>query len=184
MHTRVSDDNRSGVITLLLLVAGGVCLLCVRATLGEEDASSGIEQTRTAMEKWVETRRIISQEKRDLTLAREMLNERIDLVEQEIASLWKKINEAKESIAEADKKRADMLEENDKLKHGSALLEETVASLEGRTRGLSSRLPEPIRERIKPLSQRLPVGRRLGVVSGGTFSECRGHPQRSKQIQP
>jgi seryl-tRNA synthetase len=115
-----------------------------------------IESTRHAMEKWVETRRIISQEKRDLKLSKEMLNERIELVQQEIDNLQGKIEEAEESIAEADKKREDMIEENEKLKQASSSLFGITNSLENQLKELLGRIPDPIRERVKPLSQRLP----------------------------
>ena len=115
-----------------------------------------VENTRTALGKWIETQRVISKEKRDLVLAREMLTERIGLVEREIKSLEVKISEAQESIDEADKKRTEMIEDNEKLKEASNSLGSTLVSLEGRTKQLLKRLPDPIRERVKPLSQRLP----------------------------
>ncbi len=128
--------------------------------LGSVQADSEkIEQTRTTLEKWVETQRIISEEKRDFKLAKEMLNERIDLVKREIESLEEKIGQAEDSIAEADKKRMELIEENDKLKAASASLVDTMVALEKRIKELLVRLPDPIRDRVKPLSQRLPDGK-------------------------
>lgn len=115
-----------------------------------------VDNTRAALEKWVETRRIISREKHDYELGREMLSERIELVGREIESLRGKISETEESITEADKKRTELLVENEKLKEASASLIGTVIELEAGTRGLLKRLPDPIRERVKPLSQRFP----------------------------
>jgi FtsZ-binding cell division protein ZapB len=120
------------------------------------DETGRIEEARTAIEKWVETERIISQEKRDWQLGREMLNERIELVQREIESLKGKVSEAEESIAEADKKREELVEENERLKNASASLNDILKSLEGHTQKLLKRLPDPIRQRVKPLSQRLP----------------------------
>lgn len=137
--------------SLVLLVA--LWLLAAAFAKADEEKVDG---TRTALEKWVEINRIISEEKRDFVLAKEMLNERIKLVEREIASLKDKISGAQESIAEADKKRGEMIKENDKLKDVSSSLGDTLVSLEGRTKGLLKRLPDPIKDRIKPLSQRLP----------------------------
>jgi FtsZ-binding cell division protein ZapB len=111
---------------------------------------------RSALEKWVETRKVISVEQRDWKLGREMLNERIDLVQREIDSLRGKISEAQSGIGEADKKRADLVTENEKLKEASAGLAESMVALEIRTRTLLQKLPDPIRERVRPLSQRLP----------------------------
>ncbi len=122
----------------------------------ENKSAKLIENTRTSIEKWVETKKIISKEKRDLALAREMLNERIDLVEREIETLKGKITQAKESIAEADKKRLEMVDEYDKLNASSILLVDRVKLLEARAKSLLKRLPAPIRDRIKPLSRRLP----------------------------
>ncbi len=136
----------------VFLVTVFLCGLC----FGDEESGEKISNTKNALEKWVETKRIISKEKRDLKLSREILNERIRLVQREIDSLAEKISDAEKSIAEADKKRAEMVEDNEKLKEASSSLEGILVKLEDRTRGLLVRLPSPIRERVKPLSQRLP----------------------------
>ncbi len=119
-------------------------------------AVGDVDNTRKALEKWVETRRLIAEEKRDWALGREMLNERIELVKREIASLRDKIRNAEESIGEAEKKRADLVETNDKLKTASDQLNETVIAMENRTRELLQRLPDSIRADVKPLSQQFP----------------------------
>jgi hypothetical protein len=89
-------------------------------------------------------------------MGKEVLLNRIDLVQREIESLRTRIDEAEESIADADKKRADLVEENEKLKVASTALSGTVVVLEERTKHLLKQLPDPIRERVKPLSQRFP----------------------------
>ena len=127
----------------------GAALFC-----GAEE--SGTDGVRAALEKWVESRRSISLEQRDWALGKEMINERIDLVQQGINDLKEKIAEAEKSIDEADKKRADLVEQNDALKEASAVLDETVLTLENSTKALLERLPDPIRDRVKPLSQRIP----------------------------
>lgn len=115
-----------------------------------------IDNVRTTLEKWIETRRLISKEKQDWALGREMLNEQIGLVQREITSLGEKITQAKESITDADTKRAELEAENNKFKNASNTLKIIVDELEARTIALNKRLPDPIQERIKPLSQRLP----------------------------
>jgi hypothetical protein len=132
-------------------------LICLLTSLSLSSENEGqIETTRTAIQEWVENQRIISAEKRDLKLAKEMLNERIDLVQREIESLRGKISVTEESIAEADKKRIEMLEENERLKKASASLEDVLAILEQRTTDILKRLPDPIQDHVKMLSQRLP----------------------------
>lgn len=143
-------------------LASGRMVLVISAILlpflarAAENASVEIDAVRTSLEKWVEIQRIISLEKRDLALAKEMLNERIELVQREIDTLRDRISDAEKSVAETDRKRSDLMVENNRLKISSASLTATLASLENRTRQLLGRLPEPIRERVKPLSQRLP----------------------------
>ncbi len=136
-----------------------VIVVLAAAALGwaaETGTRERIDNARAAMEKWVETQRVISKEKQDWVLGREMLNERIALVEREIASLREKIDQAQESISDADKKRVELVNENDKLKNAAGMLAGVVATLETRTTNLIARLPDPIRDRIKPLSQSLP----------------------------
>jgi FtsZ-binding cell division protein ZapB len=120
------------------------------------EAGNGVDGVRAGLEKWVETRKVISQEQRDWKLGQEMLNERVDLVQREIDALKAKIGEAQQSISDADKKRAGLITDNDKLKEAAAGLAESMVALEIRTRTLLKNLPDPIRERVKPLSQRLP----------------------------
>lgn len=135
------------IFTLILL------LTCIARA---ETINSDLENTRAIIEKWVETRRIISQEKHDFQLAKEMLSERIELVKREISTLRGKIDETKKNITDADQKRGELLEENDKLKDASLSLNSTINKLESETKKLLKRLPDPIKERVKPLSQRIP----------------------------
>jgi len=139
--------------TLLLLVGIG---WMSSSAMSQHSSASDVDSTRTTIEKWVETRRIISREKRDWELGKQLLNERIQLVTSEIASLRERIADAETNISEADQKRVELEEENEKLKQASASLEDNVLAYEARTRQLLDRLPTPILDRVKPLSQKLP----------------------------
>lgn len=139
--------RRMGIILLAIVALGWAA---------EPVARNSIDNVRGVIEQWVQTRQLISKEKKDWALEREMLDERIKLVENEIASLREKIGQAQQSISDADKKRAELVEQNDKLKSASEKLKGIANNLEARTLALNNRLPDPIRERIKPLSQRLP----------------------------
>lgn len=122
----------------------------------EQQVGPDLDGVRAALEKWVQTRKTIAEERKNLALRKEVLGERIDLVRQEIEAVKARIELANKSITDADKKREEMFQENEKLKANSASLIQTVGGLEARTLALLPRLPEPIRERVKPLSQRLP----------------------------
>ena len=135
---------------------GAVLVVIALGWTAQAVPQDSVDKVRATLEEWVETRRVISKEKQDWVLGREMLNERIELVHREIASLREKITLAEQSISDADKKRMELVDENDKLKEASETLRGIVAGLESRTAGLIQRLPDPIRERIKPLSKALP----------------------------
>lgn len=144
---------RTVIFALIVLV--GAHSFTLNIADSADDNSEKIDNTRAALEQWVETQRVLSKEKSDLALAKEMLKERIVLVKREIDQQRAKIKEAEASIAEADGKRTEMIEENDKFKQATSLLGNTLIKLEDRTKQMIQRLPEPIRVRIKPLSQRL-----------------------------
>ncbi|MGQ0552974.1 MAG: DUF3450 family protein [Planctomycetota bacterium] len=132
--------------------AAALCCL----PLAFDEGRAAVDGARAALEKWVETRRIVSAERRDWALGREILSDRIALVRREIDSLRGSISEAEQSIAEADRKRAELVADNERLQQAGQSLRGTVVTLEASTRSLLQRLPDPIRERVKPLSQRLP----------------------------
>ncbi|MBN1515009.1 DUF3450 family protein [Candidatus Sumerlaeota bacterium] len=138
---------------LILICTGMLPLSPARAA---EEVKAQIEQTREALSEWVETQRVIAKEKRDLALAKETLNQRIELVQQEIEALKGKIHNAEESIAEADKKRVELLEQNETMKTASSALAGILAELETQTKDLLNRLPESLQERVNLLSQQLP----------------------------
>jgi FtsZ-binding cell division protein ZapB len=149
-----------GLLTVLLAVTAAVAVL--HAADVDSGSDSGgvtaetVDNTREALRQWVEVRRVISKEKQDARLSKEILNERISLVQHEIDALREKIDEAEKSIAEADTKRQQMIDENEKLKAVSDSLTIAVDALEARCKKLLARLPDPIRDRVKPLSQRFP----------------------------
>ncbi len=142
------------VVTALL---GASVATAQAGAQGAEEQSERMGTTRTALEEYVDTQRIISKEKQDWALGKELLSDRIDAVQREIEQLRSRIDDAVKTIAESDKKRAELFEENEKLKTAASALEVILRSLEDRTRKLVARLPDPLRERIKPLSQKIPA---------------------------
>lgn len=115
-----------------------------------------IESTRQTLSQWVETRKIISRERQDWQLGKEILEDRIHLVRGEIDSLEKKIAEADTGLADAEAKRRDLQANKDALEKASTTLEDAIVRLEERTRSLLAWLPEPIQERVEPLTRRIP----------------------------
>jgi hypothetical protein len=115
-----------------------------------------LEETRVMMSKWIETQQIISKERKDWQQGKEILLGRLDLVKKETATLEEKTKQAQASVAEADKKRNDLLAENDQLKAAGGQLTEAVTAMEGEVRRLFKLLPEPVQTKLQPLYQRIP----------------------------
>ena len=74
----------SWIIIIVVLVAA------VLSWAAEPVVRDNIDNVLTTLEKWIETRRLISKEKQDWALGKEMLNEQIKLVQREITSLGEK----------------------------------------------------------------------------------------------
>jgi len=155
------------LLHLGLLLPAGICLFDVGAGFPLQDPGERVEETRTVLEKWIETRRVISREKRDWALGKELLTERIDLVRREIKTLRARIDEAQESITETEGRQTDLQGEKEKLKAAAKTLQGTVETMESRTLQLLKRLPEPLRERVQPLSQRIPRPGKESLISLG-----------------
>jgi hypothetical protein len=174
-----------------IVTMAGCLLLAATTAVGQAPASAAgapqrageelpepvprLAATRTALEKWVETQRLLSQEKRDWQLGQEMLRERIALLRREIEAMRGRITEAEQSVGEADRKRAEIGAARAELQQAADVLAAAVLPLEARTRELLGRLPAPLRERLQPLAQQLPgdaagkalpLGRRFQNVVG------------------
>lgn len=158
MKLQAKNALRSALGTGTLL--GVTALVALGTTPREAESASsrqdGIDTTRQALEEWVETRRLISLEKRDHELGRQVLADRIELLEREIAALRERTGDAEASIAEADKKREELMADGEALRAASEAYAARVTELEARTRELLVGLPEPVLERVQKLSQRIP----------------------------
>jgi len=144
-----------------MLPAAVLPALMVLPVLPQDAGSSAgsaddITRTREAMRLWVETSRTISAEERDWRMAKDLLESRIVATTREIEERRKDIAEAEASITDSDRKRLELVAENDRLKEGTAVLEEIIAGFEARTRALLVRLPDPIRDRLKPITVQIP----------------------------
>lgn len=150
------DQTRRGPtlgIAFLVAMTGALTQTGVRAQSGAGDA---VLETRTAMQQLVETRRIIAREKRSWAEGKQALTDQIEVMRRGIASLREKIGETTANISVSDATVTELTERRDALEATSVRLAAVVADLEGRTSSLLGRLPEPIRKRVEPLSQRIP----------------------------
>lgn len=158
--SRQSRPLARGCVALATLL--GASGLCAQAT-----TTTALDATKTTIEKWVETRRIISKEQRDWQLGRELLQQRIAVVTREIEELRGRIADAKATASATAEKEATARAERDRLQEATAGLAAVVEGLEQRTRDLLARVPDPVRERVAALSQRLPAAGTVTKASLG-----------------
>jgi len=160
-------------IALAIPASVGILAMAVNAVLPTQ--LQDVSDTRAALEQHIEIQKIISDEKRDWAIGKELLKERVAVIQQDIAALREKESEAQASITEADKTRIEMTERRDQLVEATSSLEGTIADLEVRTIALLERVPVPLREHVKPLSQQIPedsgqtelrIATRFGNISG------------------
>ena len=149
--THAHDGMRRTVDRLgrRLIPAVVLASMAVAPLAAEDDTavSEGIERTREAMRLWVETRRMISAEERDWRLGRELLESQILATRNEIEARRRDIEEARAGITENDRKRLELVEENDALKASTEGLEAIIVELEERVRMLVPRMPRPLADR-------------------------------------
>ena len=147
--------DRRRVKTLIGGAAIGLASLgAMRAA--QDNGARSLEETRLSMNKWIETQQLLSKERKDWQQGREILAARLDVVKQEIATLEEKIAQAQTAVTAADAKRAELIAENDRLKAAGAQLAEAAGRLEAEVRRLFPKLPDPVRTRLQPLTQRMP----------------------------
>jgi hypothetical protein len=144
----------------------------------QQGESQSADTTRATLERWVEARKQASKARSDWRVEKESLQERIDVVKRQIATLKDRIAETEKSIGTADQQKAALQADGAKIQKTTGLLEAGVAALEAQVRTLLSRLPDPIQQRVAPLSQqfavvedpskqkKLSVGARFGNVLG------------------
>jgi len=143
---------------LLVVLPSGPLSGSIAGSLGEfGDDEAPIEVTRATLERWVDTRRLISEEKRDWAEGRALLEDRVALVKREIETLRTKIDEARGTVGESDKKRVELQSEVEGLRTTSEALLATIVELETRAKALLPRLPAPLQERVSITSQRIPA---------------------------
>jgi len=115
-----------------------------------------IEATRETLTKWVETKQLISKEKSEWASGKDILEDRVRLAQAETTTVREKLKEISTAVAEAQKKRDELAAQNDKLKATAEKSKAMVIAAEKKLRPLLPQLPEPLREKLKPIIARFP----------------------------
>ena len=115
-----------------------------------------IDATRETLSKWVETKQMISKERSEWATGKDILEDRVRLAQAETDTVRDKLKEISAAVAEAQKKRDELAAQNDKLKATAEKSKAMVIAAEKQLRPLLPQLPEPLREKLKPIIARFP----------------------------
>lgn len=138
-------------------------------------AEEGVDGFRTRLEKWVETRQLISEERAEWEAEQETLKATRDLLREQKTDLQTSVEEVEASNTAADEERRDLLLRRGEFQRANRSLEEEIRDLEESVLALAPRLPQPLQERLEPLLVQIPqeagessrpLGQRLVNVLG------------------
>jgi FtsZ-binding cell division protein ZapB len=108
------------------------------------------------LDKWVETRQIISKEKSDWKIEQSILGDTITLLNNELERLATSLKELEASATAADEDRSQLTAEKETLSAAAAVVEANIGELETQLKRIIKSLPAPLVDKIKPLVRRLP----------------------------
>ncbi len=126
------------------------------ALAGSLDAQSKLETTRTTLKTWIETEKQLAQEEAEWEDEKVILEGIIEVINSEITILEDKIDKSQEEISKADAKRAELLDQREKLKSASGVIQARILKLEKKVHTIYPLLPEPLQDTIAPLYSRMP----------------------------
>ena len=130
---------------------------------------------RSKMEKWVETRQLISEERTEWQADRETMRATQKLLKQRREALKAEIAELEGSSTGADDERRDLLLKRAELQRSSAVLKDEIRAMEETVLAVAPRLPQPLQKKIElllvqipenPETTKLQLGQRLMNVLG------------------
>lgn len=140
-----------GRIILAALVVGS---LFVKPGTAQTDAATERAQ---ALERWMEARLLLSKEREEWRVQRTILQDRIELLEREIAGIREKAEAAAAEMAKTDEQMQELTARRDGLKGAITNLAPALAAAESRVRALLACVPPAVAERLDPLSRRIPA---------------------------
>ncbi len=159
----------------LAWISGFACLATGLLGVRAVHAEGPVDGFRTRLEKWVQTRQILSEEASEWEVEQETLKATRDLLREQKKALGETSAEVEATNTEADDERRALLLRRGEFQRANRSLEDEIRALEEAVLTLASRLPEPLQERLEPLlaqipddpeNTRQPLGQRLVNVLG------------------
>jgi hypothetical protein len=120
-------------------------------------AETPLVETRSALEKWVETRQLVSKAKSDWQADKETIQQTIELFERELKSVAEQMAKVSTNSVQVDKERAEAEALQKASKESLEGARRFAAGFESEVTKLVPRLPLPLQDILKPLLNRLPT---------------------------
>jgi hypothetical protein len=140
----------------------GVCLLMTPCLVSAQEAEKRTEVvdllqlSRELLGKYYETEKLLGQEQADWRLGKELLANRVELMEAQLKELITKTAEEQAKITESDTDRQALDQQNQELSKTFEMQLTAVEALEERVRKLWVRLPEVLQSKVGGQFERLP----------------------------
>ena len=120
-------------------------------------AGSDADAYRAKMEKWVETRQILSEERATWLVEKESLEATRELLQDERKALKEQIAALRTSDEGTTQERDELTARREAYKADAEALEGRVRGLEEQVRTLVPQLPEPLQKRLEPILVQIPT---------------------------
>ena len=123
--------------------------------------NSAVSQTHpqeitTLLDQWVETKRIISEERSNWEIEESLLFDTQELLSSELERLKTELDDLEATSTASDEERASLSSEKEDLKKASEVVASSIGNLEKKLIKILPILPEPLLEKINPLIRRMP----------------------------
>jgi hypothetical protein len=125
------------------------------------------DDARTALEQWLETRRVESRERADWAVERELLTDSDRFLREERERLQALLDELEERQDATETERLELSTEREALDATTAIIETALPALEKQLLRLAGGFPSPLHDQVSPLLRRIPTDdrqSRLGVA--------------------
>jgi hypothetical protein len=122
----------------------------------QENLNVEVATTVRKIDKWVETRRAISERESEWASEKEALRNTRDLLRQRVEDLRADIEALEVSSDQTATEQSELVETRARLQRETGKLTERVTAMESRVEALAAFFPEPLTERLSPFLSQIP----------------------------
>jgi hypothetical protein len=119
-------------------------------------AQNPLLETRSTLEKWVETRQLISKTRADWQSDRETLEQTAALYERELAGIAEQMSKVITNNTQVTREMAEATALQEGSREALSAARRVAADLETRIKSMAPRFPAPLQDIIEPLIVRMP----------------------------